>query len=186
MINDCYIDTLKGGKFFLDVPLFDIEEIAHALGQKVRYNGHCRRFFSVAEHSLLVAGVMATLGLGHPFEGLLHDAHEAYLPDVPAPWKPLMPDFCKIEKALEAKLRSAFGLPVVMSAGAKQADWIARAIEAKQLMASKGKEWFYPDGIREQANKFMDIRITGYPPEIARDHFLAAFGELGGPRGFHR
>jgi hypothetical protein len=35
--------------------MVDVRDIAHALGMKVRFNGHVHRFYSVAEHCCRVA-----------------------------------------------------------------------------------------------------------------------------------
>ena len=66
-----------------------IDDIAHALALKCRWTGHCRTFYSVADHSLRVARVLKDQGASPltQIEGLLHDCGEAYLPDVAAPIK---------------------------------------------------------------------------------------------------
>lgn len=180
-----YIETSRGRQFWLDKPIFDPDEIAHALGNQCRFAGHCRQFYSVAEHSLLVASLVAHLGLGDPFEGLMHDAHEAYVLDMPAPWKSVLPEYkAKLEAPLELKLRVHFGFMPTLAPGIKFADWVALAIEAHQLMPSKGKDWTYvPPGVRECAVAMRGLKVNCWAPDIAKDHFRAAFAELSAGRG---
>ena len=78
------------------------EDIAHALSLICRGNGHVRRFYSVAQHSLAcsyeaeVRGFSARVQLAC----LLHDAAEAYLSDVTRPMKALMPQLRAAEERL--------------------------------------------------------------------------------------
>jgi len=84
---NAWIQTISGRKFPLAEPdpnQIDIEDIAHALSMLCRFNGHCTQFYSVAEHSMHVSHEISNdLALA----GLLHDAAEAYLGDVPSPLK---------------------------------------------------------------------------------------------------
>lgn len=67
-----------------DISIYDI---AHALSLKCRYTGHCPWFYSVAQHSVLVAQHCVT-GLAHDrLWALLHDSAEAYLADLARPVK---------------------------------------------------------------------------------------------------
>ncbi len=87
------IGTFTGGSFHVLDPRpceVRIEDIAHALGMIGRYTGHCRELWSVGAHCLEVAARIKDDG-GSPYEqlcGLLHDASEAYLVDIPRPFKP--------------------------------------------------------------------------------------------------
>lgn len=64
-----------------------IEDIAHALCMLCRFNGHTDRFYSVAEHSLLVLRCCETCSPATALTALLHDAHEAYTGDLADPLK---------------------------------------------------------------------------------------------------
>lgn len=177
-----YIETMLGRKFYLldDNPRFDIVEIAHALSMQCRYTGHTKRFYSVAEHSCLVAYIMREAGLGDPFEGLMHDATEAYLSDIASPWKVLLPDYKALDKRLETKARQFFGLPEAITAGCKKADWVALFVEAYQLIPSKAADWIAPEGVKDMAESFIrtDATPLGMPPLDANRAFMAAFNAL--------
>ena len=85
-----YIETFTGKHFYsLDpsVEMVELEDIAHALSNICRFNGHTNVFYSVAEHS-----VHASMLVPRKFaqEALLHDAAEAFLLDVPRPLKQFM------------------------------------------------------------------------------------------------
>jgi 5'-deoxynucleotidase YfbR-like HD superfamily hydrolase len=95
-----WIQTFTGRQFWpLDPRPEDIEllDIAHALANKCRYTGHTRSFYSVAQHSVLVSEIVPA---ADAHWGLLHDASEAYLPDVARPVKRELAGFQEIENRL--------------------------------------------------------------------------------------
>lgn len=168
-------------KFVLDKPTFDIEEIAWALSMQCRFTGHVRRFYSVAEHSLLVSNLIRYLSVGDPFEGLMHDAHEAYITDLASPWKAVLPDYKQVENRLEKHLREWSRLAAEKSAPCKHADRLALYIEAQHLM---------PDGAVDEltigdeafksqaASLFHLFKPSCYAPERAREQFLFQYERL--------
>ena len=82
-----WIQTMSGVIFYPLDPRPEeirIEDIAHALSHQCRFAGHCREFYSVAEHSVRVS---RELPQEFMLWGLLHDASEAYLVDLPRPIK---------------------------------------------------------------------------------------------------
>lgn len=151
--EELWIETASGRRFYFNKPEFHIDDIADASSRICRFTGHCRMFYSLAEHAVLVADLMYRLKLGDPLEGLLHDAHEAYIGDVSSPLKALLPDYRKLEQSIEAALRRDYGLPAIKTDGCKQADWLALFIEAENLLPSHGAGWIAPPGIAEQAAK---------------------------------
>lgn len=172
---DLYIETASGQRFFIDRPEFRIKDIVHALANQCRYTGHSRRFYSVAEHSILVSHIMRLMDRGDPFEGLMHDGAEAYLSDIAAPWKALLPDYKKLEQRIEVPLRRHFGLPDTITPECKEADWIALFIEANHLMPSKAADWIAPPGIKETAARLTNFQIHGWNPTIAGAQFMNEF-----------
>lgn len=96
----------------------DIKDIAWSLSCQVRYVGQGGLFYSVAQHSVLVADILQvylyrrpnSFPLYLPLAGLLHDACEAYLGDFPGPIKHVFPDFVAAEKIVETKIWAHFGI----------------------------------------------------------------------------
>lgn len=85
------ISTYTGRTFDLFNPMtwaFSRMDIAHALSTINRFAGHVD-FYSVGEHSLRVSKLVEEWGCSPDVQllGLLHDASEAYLLDIPRPWK---------------------------------------------------------------------------------------------------
>lgn len=117
----------------------DISEIAHALAQINRFTGHCKRPYSVAEHSVLVATIAAGEGASTSAQlaALLHDAHEAYTGDVssPAKWAIGMP-WEVFEHSQATAVHNALGVRAAMCAhraAIKRWDLIALAAERRDL-----------------------------------------------------
>jgi uncharacterized protein len=84
---DPFIQTASGRAAHLLAPRpdeIDIRDIATALAKICRFAGHTVTHYSVAQHSVLVAG---NLPESLAVYGLLHDAHEAYLGDLVSPVK---------------------------------------------------------------------------------------------------
>lgn len=80
-----------------------IEDIAYSLARTYRFNGHTRRPICVAEHSLRVESILHGQGATPRIRllGLLHDATEAYVGDIPAPAKAMLgPNIRHLENRL--------------------------------------------------------------------------------------
>ena len=177
-----FIETYTGRHFYPyhGCPQFNILDIAHALSLCARYNGHTNKFYSVAEHSVMVAGIMELLGTGDPLEGLMHDATEAYLSDVPAPFKQHLPDWRQFDAQLEVKIRAWMGFTGQRPAGVKEADWFALFIEAEHLLPSKGACFADPENLRDIALNDLVHRfpVDCLSPEEAERDFLRKFQQI--------
>ncbi len=89
-----------------------IKDIAHALSLMTRANGHFRRFYSVAQHSLNCYREAKGRGCSERIQlgCLLHDASESYLSDITRPVKLHLPDYVAIEENLQDMIYFRFGL----------------------------------------------------------------------------
>ena len=181
-ITDGYIELYSGSRFTPGSRghQWKVEDIAHSLGNQCRYTGHCRNFYSVAEHSVLCSLLAEETGLCDPFEALMHDAHESVISDMAAPWKPHLPEFSEAEQKCAEDLRAHFGLPLQTTPGCKRVDYLALFIEARFLIHSKGEGWVDPLNLRPEALKLVE---RGWHPGClepaqAKQAFLRAFHEL--------
>lgn len=175
--DQCFITTYpSGGRFYLDNPEWCVPDIAHALAMNCRFNGHCARFYSIAEHSVNVARLMEMLETGDPFEGLMHDVTEAYLSDIPAPFKQKFRELAKFDKEMDAKARVAFGLPASITVECKTADILLCFIESYHLSPHKGEEYADPWNLRSRALEFVsEFEPYNFLPVTAKKTFLAAY-----------
>ena len=138
-MSEPYIETVSGKKLTFLNPNPDdivIEDIAYALSNQCRFNGHVP-FYSVAQHSVLVS---AKCFPSEKLAGLLHDAAEAYLSDIPSPIKQYLPDYQKMEHTLQTAINKKFEVNTFTDS-VKSADKDATYTEAHFLLDSKGKDW---------------------------------------------
>lgn len=164
----------RGGTYFDFVTprksVITIEDIAHGLSNVCRFAGHTKFFYSVAQHSYHVSFLVPE---EHAFEGLMHDAHEAYVGDMPTPLKRLLPEYAELEHRCEDAVLAAFGLERPLNRSVKRADLIMLATEQRDLLPSHDDEWALLKGIEP----CKDV-IQPWPPEAARMLFLQRFHEL--------
>lgn len=167
-----WIQTYTGGRIFPLDPRLDeihIEDIAHSLSLQCRYNGHVNRFYSVAEHSLYVSQAVAP---ANALSGLMHDASEAYLTDVPRPIKPSFTGYYGFEDKLMNMIAIKYGFTWPMPLEVKDCDNRILNDEKAQLLGKGEFEW------EDDFGKALGITIKGLRPEIAEELFMDRFKEL--------
>ncbi len=168
---DDWIETYSGIQFHPDkvkLEEIDIEDIAHALSMLCRFTGHCKEFYSVAQHSVLVSELMDN----YKMEGLMHDASEAYMNDLHTILKLRLPEYVGMENDLSEIIAQKFNLRFPFPRDVKIADLTAIEMEHKVLFKS-GMKWC-TSGIKIDEN----IEIIPLPPNKAKKLFLERFYQL--------
>lgn len=173
------IETRSGIGFFPLAPRVEdirIEDIAHALSHQCRFSGHTRSHYSVAEHSVRVSLLLEDWNFNVQTQlwGLLHDASEAYLVDLPAPLK-VQPEFRAYRDAENRLMRAVcerFELPYDEPLEVRVADGVLLATEARDLMAYVPEHW------DKLCHSPLPEPIVPWFPETARHNFLARYRAL--------
>ncbi len=167
-----WIQTYTGRQFYPAEPRpsdIDIADIAHSLSLQCRFNGHCGVFYSVAEHCVRVS---RAVDRRHAMWGLLHDAAEAYVGDLPRPVKHCLPEFSRIEDRLLRTIVEHFGLSWPMPEQVRLYDDVLLATECRDLMRSPPAPW----GLAVHP---LPQRIEPLPDSAsAEKQFLERFAEL--------
>ena len=188
-----WMQTISGRRVYparLRVEDIDIEDIAHALSGMCRFAGHCKHFYGVAQHSVLVAEyVMARKRpLNEARWALLHDASEAYLGDITWPLKrhPAMRGYRDLERDAMSVIATCFGLEGPEPPIVKEADLAILATEKRDLLNAgpshddkavrevaavrKTHDDWHCDHVEPNVDRIVPM----YPPE-ARGAFLDLF-----------
>lgn len=173
--NDGLFNTFSGKVINLRYPtedMIDIRDIAQGLANTCRFGGQCRPFYSVAQHSVLVAA-MAPENIKK--EALLHDASEAYLGDVIKPLKVLLgAGYRSIETIFEQVIAQKYLLYTD--------DWTHEEIKRLDLIALELEHLAFQQGHLQVFNTVshkygLVLDTPGWPPEVAEKVFLAAFAQ---------
>ncbi len=127
------VDSFAGILTFTGVPfvpwdpdpdLVNLTDIAHALSHQNRWNGHTQIPVSVAEHSLNVLRFVERneSDIEVKRKALLHDATEAYIPDLCSPVKHRMPQFMELEDKVWHAICERFNMTPEMPEAVEEAD----------------------------------------------------------------
>lgn len=103
-----------------DPALITIEDIAHSLSIIPRFTGHTAFPYTVAQHSLWCAKLIAEPEL--KLDALMHDAPEAYLNDLATPIKKDLSKYMLMEGVVWSVIARKYGLPERLDARVKKVD----------------------------------------------------------------
>lgn len=176
-INE-YIETSSGIAFYPYSPRVEdinINDVAHAISQLCRFGGHCRHFYSVAQHSIWVAKYLKEIGAAPIVQlyGLLHDATEGYMVDIPSPIKKQLNLYKRAEDKLHVLIWDALGIKQPSEEEwrqVKEVDVLLQHHEANCLLpkASWADKSIQLDIVMIQEEKISDVK----------EEFLALWEEL--------
>jgi hypothetical protein len=172
----------------LQVPLLNpkahdiqLRDIAHHLATINRFSGAAQLPLSVAQHSCLVAEILERgMTPRHALLGLLHDAHEAYLQDMPTPVKVALFGSTGLPTDRD-ELEDGFDMAILAHFGIRPPD--AKEREAIHLIDEVAfvTEWrdFMPEKVpcpkHAPADKY---RIKAWPWALAEEKYLTTFNRL--------
>lgn len=143
-----------------DPELFCVEDIAHGLAAICRFGGQTKKFYSVAEHSVICAGVAAK---EIKFDLLMHDASEAYIHDIVRPVKVMLIGYEQLEEIFMTRLAEKFGFVYPLTPAISAIDDEVLQKEFDVLMLGESGS---------------DIHFSCHEPVIAEKLFLESYNLL--------
>lgn len=160
-----------------DPATIKIEDIAVHLSRIARFGGGTSRPYSVAEHSVRVSWAVSP---GYAMPGLLHDAHEAYIGDLIAPFKKVLRDAAPgLVEGIAQGLDQAIGKALGVDPGLFKL--LSVKDEDDEMMYAEAATLKWSHGVGEHwANDTarMPIAAAGWGPSRAERMFIARYDEL--------
>lgn len=140
------LELVDGQLFYLLEPnpeALSLDAIAYALSNLCRYTGHCKPFYSVAQHCVHVSSLVPRK---HALAGLFHDASEAFIGDLSRPLKDALDMIApgvieEVEGRIHAVIAERFGFEYPFDPAIKEGDNIALATEKRDLMTRGLVDW---------------------------------------------
>ena len=146
----------------------DIKDIAHGLSNICRFTGQCSPRYSVGEHSLYVCALLPD---EWKFAGLLHDASEYLLNDLPPQIKDRLPEYKFAEQQLQDKIYRKFGIHYIDHIKIKEVDEATLYHESIKLFEHNYGHFDY-------CKNDLPVKIRVYSPKVIEYKFLKRFKEL--------
>lgn len=147
--RDAFITLASGKTMNLFEPKVEdirIMDIAYGLSHKGHFSGQTKKFYSIAEHSIICVELEEKLKLGVDKVYLLfHDANEAYLPDMIKPLKNRIEAWSGLEATVQRCINDKLKLLKQDYNKFKTIDMIAQAIEFKAFYPTRDVYEFIGD-----------------------------------------
>lgn len=156
----------------------DLDDIATGLANQCRYNGQVKKFYSVAEHCVLLCRWAKKASFNESFQEaiLMHDAAEAYVGDIIRGLKQDLPEFSALEDRIIKKIFTRFGIvfpydhPTIKDLDVRICKDEMRVLQ--RVNDPKWKSWIFADD-----NLRVDIKC--WDPKKAKAEFLKECRRLG-------
>jgi len=189
--DKCFVITNPSHKHFYlygtDPDEIQIVDIANSVSKQCRWVGHLAedKWFSTAEHMVTVAEIVRHLGgaLRQQRQALLHDAPEAYLSDIAAPFKHELGNYYEKENLIWTRIAAKFDVDVAMDPLVKHADWLSLYLEVKHFVfpedPTKASSFVGYDQYAREA-WCLPIEPLGLDYRAARIKYLHAYDVLFG------
>jgi hypothetical protein len=164
-----WILTISARKFDLLNPaaaMVRTSDIVHALSLVCRFTGHCAYHYSVAQHSLLVASILAEHCPGPENQGIALKATIRHLlPNEQGQGLSALVDvYQQIEDRVWFAICEHFALDPDLPASVKRADMVALATEKRDLLPEHPEPWpcllgIEPMPFRVARTDYEEVRI---------------------------
>jgi len=189
-LTNAWMATHTGGRFWPTQPepmLVEPRDIARSLSMLCRYGGHVERFYSVAEHCVLMSRAVPE---EDALWALLHDATEAYVGDMVRPLKHQLPAFSELEGQVMAAVALRFGLQTewgVPAGGADHGRFMEPVMPASvrdadnRIILDEKRAVLRPQKHRWAADDLepLGVEIRAWRPSRAEYAYLERLDELG-------
>jgi hypothetical protein len=161
----------------------DIRDITISLSRIARYCGHTLKFYSVAQHSVIVAKKVYELTEGDAkkaMAGLLHEAPEAYgMSDIHGTFKRALGEFAHLViEDHEDRIFKELGFPEFMPEIVDYVDTMVLVDEMNQLLTTAPVSIDFKDNKKYEGCKGYGIRIDPWVSEVACSEFRMYYAFL--------
>jgi len=165
LFSGCCVDLSN-----LDASQVSILDVAHSLAHICRFTGHSRKFYSVAEHSVIGSYQCEPEAA---YDMLMHDVTEALIGDVSTPLKSLLPEYRLLERELTWRLSEQFRFHYPFSPLVRESDLRMLATEREQLLKPSRQQWACLENVKPYP-----VTLEGWPPERAKQEFIDRYLDL--------